>query len=156
MRPEFYNEDEHTLSYIATCMKLLVNIPQNSTLNKKKNIYILYIFCRSFFFYNVLTQQMLCGCIWWKYFAVHSIHKWNSDGCQHWQDVNNSWQKKKSTRQMCHLLVFKYGSLNNNCGTLPRHQQPKESFSLLYFGAPRPLYPLWECVDGMHIHKVSA
>lgn len=44
---------------------------------------------------------------------------------------------------MCHLLVFKYGSLNNNCGTHLHHQQPKESF-YLYFSAPRSFLPLWE------------
>ena len=63
--------------------------------------------------------------------------------------------RKKNTRQMCHLLVFKYGSLNSNCGTHPHRQQPKETFFLLYFGAHRSFLPLWECADGMHVFSIN-
>lgn len=38
---------------------------------------------------------------------------------------------RKNSRQMCHLLVFKCGSLNNNCGAHPVHQPPKENLPFL-------------------------
>lgn len=47
---------------------------------------------------------------------------------------------KKESRQMCHLLEFKYGTLNK-WGTRLRYQQPKESFSLMFVCAPRSFSP---------------
>lgn len=53
---------------------------------------------------------------------------------------------------MCHLLEFKYGTLNK-WGTRLHYQQPKESFSLMFVYAPRLLCPP-ACVrtDGMRVY----
>lgn len=88
------------------------------------------------------------------HFDIIYIHKWNYGGCGcclHWQDVKNSWQIKKESRQMCHLLEFKYGTLNK-WGPVSIINNPHRKLFWWLFVHLYPLVPGWEFANGMCIY----
>lgn len=96
-----------------------------------------------YFFPSLPTFANQTNCAWahpMKHFDIIYIHKWNCGwlllpaptGCEKFMT------DKKESRQMCHLLEFKYGTLNM-WGTRLRYQPPNGSSTPMLVWAPRSL-----------------